>query len=177
MANSTNFTQQNSYSRDELLDCAQGKMFGPGNAQLPMPPMLMFDRIVSITEDGGAYGKGQIVAELDIDPSLWFFDCHFPGDPVMPGCLGLDAMWQLIGFFLGWMGGPGRGRALGGGEVKFTGQVTPEKKRVVYNIDMKRVIIRKLVMGIGDCSMSVDGKEIYTAKDLRVGLFQNTENF
>lgn len=170
-------TKKNSYIKDELIQCAQGEMFGPGNAQLPMPPMLMFDRIVEITDDGGRDGKGLIIAELDIKPDLWFFECHFPGDPVMPGCLGLDAMWQLIGFFLGWMGGPGRGRALGSGEVKFTGQVTPNCQTITYRIDMKRVMMRKLVMGIGDGSLSVDGREIYTAKDLRVGLFQSTEGF
>jgi 3-hydroxyacyl-[acyl-carrier protein] dehydratase/trans-2-decenoyl-[acyl-carrier protein] isomerase len=169
--------KKNSYTRDDLIECAQGRMFGPGNAQLPMPPMLMFDRIVSITEKGGSADKGQIIAELDIRPELWFFDCHFPGDPVMPGCLGLDAMWQLIGFFLGWMGGPGRGRALGSGEVKFTGQVTPKAGRVTYRIDIKRLIMRKLVMGIGDGVMEVDGREIYTARDLRVGLFTSTDNF
>jgi len=152
-------------------------MFGPGNAQLPLPPMLMFDRIARISETGGAYDKGEIIAELDIQPDLWFFGCHFDGDPVMPGCLGLDAMWQLIGFFLGWMGGPGHGRALGAGEVKFTGQVTPDKKLVTYHIDLKRVIMRKLIMGIADAEMRVDGKPIYAAKDLRVGLFTSTESF
>jgi 3-hydroxyacyl-[acyl-carrier protein] dehydratase/trans-2-decenoyl-[acyl-carrier protein] isomerase len=169
--------RQNSFSYEELLQCGRGEMFGPGNAQLPMPPMLMFDRIVSITEKGGNADKGQIIAELDINPDLWFFDCHFPGDPVMPGCLGLDAMWQLIGFFLGWLGGPGRGRALGSGEVKFTGQVTPKNHKVIYRIDMQRVIMRRLVMGIGNGVMEVDGREIYAAKDLRVGLFTSTENF
>lgn len=170
--------RKNSYTYAELLECGHGKMFGPGNAQLPIPPMLMFDRIMSITEDGGTQNKGEMVAELDIHPELWFFDCHFPGDPVMPGCLGLDAMWQLIGFFLGWMGGPGRGRALGAGEVKFTGQVTPKNKLVSYHIDMKRVIMRKLVVvGIGDAVLRADGKEIYFARDLRVGLFTSTENF
>jgi len=169
--------RQNSFSYEELLQCGRGEMFGPGNAQLPMPPMLMFDRIVSITEKGGDADKGQIIAELDINPDLWFFDCHFPGDPVMPGCLGLDAMWQLIGFFLGWLGGPGRGRALGSGEVKFTGQVTPKNHKVIYRIDMQRVIMRRLVMGIGNGVMEVDGREIYAAKDLRVGLFTSTENF
>ncbi|EIJ41296.1 beta-hydroxyacyl-(acyl carrier protein) dehydratase FabA [Beggiatoa alba B18LD] len=169
--------QKNSYIYEELLQCARGEMFGAGNAQLPLPPMLMFDRIVTITEDGGLFGKGNIVAELDIEPHLWFFDCHFIGDPVMPGCLGLDAMWQLIGFYLGWLGGPGRGRALGSGEVKFTGQVTPKNKLVTYRIDIKRTIMRKLVMGIGDAVMLVDGKEIYNAKDLRVGLFTSTDSF
>ncbi|MFT7228124.1 MAG: 3-hydroxyacyl-[acyl-carrier protein] dehydratase/trans-2-decenoyl-[acyl-carrier protein] isomerase [Methylophilaceae bacterium] len=168
---------QSSYTKEELLTCGQGGMFGEGNAQLPLPPMLMFDRIVSITEDGGAYNQGQIIAELDINPDLWFFDCHFTGDPVMPGCLGLDAMWQLVGFYLGWKGGPGRGRALGVGEVKFSGQVLPETKMVTYKIDLKRVILRKLVMGIADATMSIDGREIYVAKDLRVGLFTRTDNF
>ncbi len=169
--------RKSSYSREELLQCGRGELFGPGNAQLPLPPMLMFDRIVQINEDGGAHGKGEIIAELDINPDLWFFSCHFDGDPVMPGCLGLDAMWQLIGFFLGWKGGPGHGRALGSGEVKFTGQVLPTAKKVVYKIDLKRVIMRRLIMGIADASMEVDGREIYTAKDLRVGLFTSTENF
>tara|TARA_B110000879_G_scaffold35499_1_gene48984 strand:- start:228 stop:743 length:516 start_codon:yes stop_codon:yes gene_type:complete len=168
---------QSSYTKEELLTCGQGGMFGEGNAQLPLPPMLMFDRIVSIAEDGGAYDQGQIIAELDINPDLWFFDCHFTGDPVMPGCLGLDAMWQLVGFYLGWKGGPGRGRALGVGEVKFSGQVLPETKMVTYKIDLKRVILRKLVMGIADATMSIDGREIYVAKDLRVGLFTRTDNF
>ncbi len=171
------FKQKDHYTIEELLDCGLGRMFGEGNAQLPQPPMLMFDRITRITNDGGQYGKGQIIAELDIRPDLWFFDCHFNEDPVMPGCLGLDAMWQLVGFFLGWMGAPGRGRALGSGQVKFTGQVTPEKKKVTYTIDMKRVMLRKLVMGVADGSMEVDGREIYTARDLRVGLFTSTEDF
>ena len=138
------------YSREELLACGRGEMFGPGNAQLPVPPMLMFDRITRITETGGAYDKGQVIAELDIRPDLWFFDCHFINDPVMPGCLGLDAMWQLVGYFLGWSGAPGKGRALGVGEVRFTGQVTPKVKQVIYRIDLKRVIMRRLVLGIGD---------------------------
>ncbi|MCX2979394.1 3-hydroxyacyl-[acyl-carrier-protein] dehydratase FabA [Halieaceae bacterium IMCC14734] len=170
-------TAQNSYNKDELIACGLGELFGPGNARLPIDNMLMMDRITTINSDGGEAGKGQIIAELDINPELWFFDCHFRGDPVMPGCLGLDAMWQIVGFFLGWRGNPGRGRALGCGEVKFTGQILPTAKKVVYNIEMKRVIERKLVMGIGDGSVSVDGKEIYTAKDLRVGLFQSTEGF
>ena len=169
--------RQNSYSYDELIACAKGELFGPGNAQLPLPPMLMFDRITLITDEGGAHGKGEIRAELDIKPDLWFFGCHFQGDPVMPGCLGLDAMWQLVGFFLGWSGGPGHGRALGAGEVKFTGQVTPENRRITYYVDLKRVIMRKLFMGIADARMEVDGREIYTAKDLRVGLFTSTEGF
>lgn len=169
--------QKNEYTLQELLDCGHGKMFGPGNARLPLPNMLMMDRITRITEDGGLYGKGEIIAELDIKPDLWFFGCHFEEDPVMPGCLGLDAMWQLIGFFLGWKGNKGRGRALGAGEVKFFGQVLPTAKLVRYEIHMKRVIERKLVMGIGDASLQVDGREIYTAKDLRVGLFTSTDSF
>ncbi len=152
-------------------------MFGDGNAQLPVPNMLMIDRVSNISVDGGSYGKGQVVAELDIDPGLWFFDCHFVGDPVMPGCLGLDAMWQLVGFFLAWKGNPGHGRALGSGEVKFFGQVLPSAKKVTYEINFKRVIERKLVMGIADGAMSVDGRQIYTARDLRVGLFISTKNF
>lgn len=171
------FEPKSSYERDELLACGHGELFGPGNAQLPVPNMLMLDRINSITVDGGAHGKGEIVAELDINPDLWFFSCHFPGDPVMPGCLGLDAMWQLVGFFLAWKGNQGRGRALGSGEVKFTGQILPTAKKVTYRITLKRVIERKLVMGIADGSVEVDGKEIYTAKDLRVGLFTNTDSF
>ncbi|MFZ4066083.1 MAG: 3-hydroxyacyl-[acyl-carrier-protein] dehydratase FabA [Phenylobacterium sp.] len=159
------------YSREELLACGRGEMFGPGNAQLPIPPMLMFDRITRITDTGGAYDKGQVIAELDIQPDLWFFGCHFINDPVMPGCLGLDAMWQLVGYFLGWSGAPGKGRALGVGEVRFTGQVTPKVKKVVYRIDLKRVIMRRLVLGIGDGVMEADGKVIYEAKDLRVGLY------
>jgi 3-hydroxyacyl-[acyl-carrier protein] dehydratase/trans-2-decenoyl-[acyl-carrier protein] isomerase len=167
----TDVAQKNSFTYEELLACARGEMFGPGNAQLPSPPMLMMDRIVEINRTGGAHGKGQVIAELDIDPSLWFFACHFIGDPVMPGCLGLDAMWQLVGFFLGWSGAPGRGRALGVGEVKFSGQVTPTARKLTYRIDLKRVIIRKLVMGVGDGVVELDGKPIYEAKDLRVGLF------
>ena len=159
------------YDYEELLACGRGEMFGPGNAQLPAPPMLMFDRITKITSDGGSHGKGYIEAELDIKDDLWFFDCHFIGDPVMPGCLGLDAMWQLVGFFLGWSGAAGRGRALGVGEVKFAGQVTPAVRKVVYKINMKRVIMRKLVMGVAEGVLEADGKPIYEAKDLRVGLF------
>jgi len=162
---------QSSYDYEDLLACGRGEMFGPGNAQLPAPPMLMFDRISQIASTGGSHGKGHIEAELDIRPDLWFFDCHFIGDPVMPGCLGLDAMWQLVGFFLGWSGAPGRGRALGVGEVKFTGQVTPVVRKVVYKINMKRVIMRKLVMGVADGVIEADGKPIYEARDLRVGLF------
>ena len=170
-------TDKNSFDFEELIDCANGGLFGPGNARLPSPNMLMFDRITSITTDGGSFGKGEIRAELDIKPDLWFFDCHFKGDPVMPGCLGLDAMWQLVGFFLGWKGNPGRGRALGSGEVKFFGQVLPNASLVTYHLEMKRLIERKLVMGIADGSMQVDGREIYTATDLRVGLFKDTASF
>jgi len=169
--------KKSNYNRDELILCGKGELFGPGNAQLPLPPMLMFDRIVEINENGGKYGKGEIIAELDVQTDLWFFDCHFKGDPVMPGCLGVDAMWQLVGFFLGWMGGPGKGRALGAGEVKFTGQVTPKCKVVKYRVDMKRVMMRRLVMGIADAVMEVDDRVIYTANDLRVGLFTSTDNF
>jgi 3-hydroxyacyl-[acyl-carrier protein] dehydratase/trans-2-decenoyl-[acyl-carrier protein] isomerase len=165
-------TQARSYDYDALIACGKGELFGPGNAQLPLPNMLMMDRIVEIASDGGAYGKGRMVAELDVNPQLWFFGCHFEGDPVMPGCLGLDAMWQLVGFFLGWTGAPGKGRALGVGEVKFSGQVTPDVKIVRYEIDMKRVFNSKLVLGIADGTVLADGKPIYQAKDLRVGLFK-----
>ncbi|NQX87693.1 MAG: 3-hydroxyacyl-[acyl-carrier-protein] dehydratase FabA [Halioglobus sp.] len=168
---------KDAYSKDELIACGQGQLFGPGNAQLPTDNMLMVDRIVRISSESGAFGKGEIVAELDISPDLWFFECHFPGDPVMPGCLGLDAMWQLVGFFLGWRGNPGRGRALGCGEVKFSGQILPSASKVIYNINIKRVIERKLIMGIADGTLSVDSREIYAAKDLRVGLFKSTESF
>ncbi len=167
--------QKNYYDKADILACARGELFGKGNAQLPLPNMLMFDRITEINNHGGSAGKGIIVAELDISPDLWFFDCHFHGDPVMPGCLGLDAMWQLIGFFLGWTGAPGRGRALGAGLVKFTGQVTPQNKLVRYTITMKRIILRNLTMGVADGVLQVDGNEIYFAEDLRVGLFTKTE--
>ena len=170
-------SREESFDREDLLRCGRGEMFGPGNAQLPTPNMLMMDRINLITDEGGTFGKGKIVAELDIDPDLWFFECHFPGDPVMPGCLGLDAMWQSVGFFLAWLGNPGHGRALSVGEVKFTGQALPTAKKVTYYIDMKRIITRKLVLGIADGRMEVDGREIYSAKDLRVGLFTSTEGF
>ena len=166
-----------SFDKEDLLKCARGELFGPGNAQLPAPPMLMMDRITEVSADGGEHGKGHILAEFDITPDLWFFDCHFPGDPVMPGCLGLDAMWQLVGFFLGWSGGPGKGRALGVGEVKFTGQILPTAKKVTYRINMKRVVKRKLFMGLADGQVEVDGRVIYTAKDLKVGLFQDTSKF
>ena len=166
-----------SFSREQLLASARGELFGPDSGRLPNDPMLMFDRITEIRQDGGAHGKGMVRAELDIHPHLWFFKCHFIGDPVMPGCLGLDAMWQLVGFFLGWMGGLGRGRALGCGEVKFTGQVRPEAKKLTYHIHMRRVILRKLVMGIADATVDVDGRTIYVGKDLRVGLFTSTDGF
>lgn len=170
-------TQQHSYSYEDLLKCSQGELFGPGNAQLPAPNMLMMDRIITINSTGGKYGKGEIIAELDIHPDLWFFQCHFIGDPVMPGCLGLDALWQLVGFYLGWQGYPGRGRALGAGDVKFSGQVKPNAKKLTYHIHIKRTISRTLVLAIADGSVSVDGKEIYVADGLRVGLFTSTDNF
>ena len=170
-------TAQSSFTKEELIDCGHGRLFGEGNARLPVDQMLMIDRIKYISSDGGQHNKGELIAELDINPDLWFFECHFPSDPVMPGCLGLDAMWQLVGFFLGWRGNPGKGRALGSGEVKFFGQVLPSAQKVTYHITMKRVIERKLVMGIAYGSLSVDGKEIYTAQDLRVGLFTSTESF
>jgi 3-hydroxyacyl-[acyl-carrier protein] dehydratase / trans-2-decenoyl-[acyl-carrier protein] isomerase len=160
------------YLFDDLLACARGELFGPGNAQLPLPPMLMFDRITHISEEGGEFGKGRVVAELDVKPDLWFFRCHFPGDPVMPGCLGLDALWQMLGFFLGWLGAPGKGRALGVGEVKFTGMVMPTVAKVEYIVNLKRVILRKLNLGIADGLLKADGETIYTAMDLRVGLFK-----
>lgn len=163
---------QSAFTKEELVACGHGKLFGPGNAQLPVDNMLMLDRVTHISSQGGTFGKGEIIAELDIHPQLWFFQCHFPGDPVMPGCLGLDAMWQLVGFFLGWRGNPGRGRALGAGEIKFTGQVLPSAEKVTYHLNVKRVVERKLIMGIADGAVICDGKEIYTAQDLRVGLFQ-----
>ncbi len=169
--------QKSSFEKSELLDCGEGKLFGQGNAQLPLPNMLMLDRIQHISDQGGRYGKGEIIAELDINPNLWFFECHFPGDPVMPGCLGLDAMWQLVGFFLAWKGNPGKGRALGSGEIKFTGQILPTARKVTYHIHLKRVIERSLIMGIADGTVFVDGKDIFFAKDLRVGLFSNTDAF
>ena len=170
------FSPKSSYTRDELLSCGHGQMFGPGNARLPIGNMLMVDRITEISSTGGSEGKGFVVAELDIHPDLWFFDCHFQDDPVMPGCLGLDAMWQLVGFYLGWRGNPGKGRALGCGEVKFTGEILPTAKKVRYELDIKRLIERKLIMGIADGQVSVDGKVIYTAKGLKVGLFKPNES-
>ena len=163
--------KQNSFSYEQLIDCAKGLLFGKGNAQLPMPPMLMFDRIIEINDNGGKFFKGEILAELDIKPNLWFFECHFKNDPVMPGCLGLDAMWQLVGFYLGWLGQPGKGRALGVGEVKFTGQVLKKVKKVTYHITLKRLILRKLILGVADGVLKADGKSIYEAKDMKVGLF------
>jgi 3-hydroxyacyl-[acyl-carrier protein] dehydratase/trans-2-decenoyl-[acyl-carrier protein] isomerase len=160
------------YGYDELLACGRGELFGPGNAQLPLPPMLMFDRITHISADGGAHKRGEVKAELDVNPDLWFFACHFQGDPVMPGCLGLDALWQMTGFFLGWGGSPGRGRALGG-EVKFTGQVTNDVKLVEYGVEMRRVLRGRLALGIADGWVKADGKLIYEASDLRVGLFSD----
>ena len=167
--------QKNSYNYDELISCGEGKLFGEGNAKLPLPPMLMFDRITEIKKDSGEFKKGFIKAELDIKDNLWFFDCHFISDPVMPGCLGLDALWQILGFFLACSGGKGRGRALGCGEVKFSGQVLPSAKKVVYQVDIKRVLNGKLKLGIADGQVMVDGKVIYTAKNLRVGLFTSTD--
>src|SRR5438067_1572022 len=162
-----------SFDYDDLLACGRGELFGEGNPQLPLPPMLMFDRISEIAEVGGEYGKGLVRAVLDLRPDLWFFNCHFKGDPVMPGCLGLDALWQLLGFFLGWLGAPGRGRALGLGEVKFSGQVLPTVKKVVYGIDIKRVMRSKLVLGIADGWLAADDSVIYRALDLKVGLFRD----
>src|SRR5215468_121765 len=168
----TMLNRRNGYEYEDLLACGRGEMFGPGNAQLPLPPMLMFDRISEISDSGGEYGKGLVRAELDVKPDLWFFGCHFKNDPVMPGCLGLDALWQMVGFYLGWIGGEGRGRALGLSELKFGGQIMPDARKVVYNVDIKRVMRSKLVLGIADGWLSVDGQIIYRAKDLKVGLFK-----
>ncbi|MDF1774901.1 MAG: 3-hydroxyacyl-[acyl-carrier-protein] dehydratase FabA [Rhizobiaceae bacterium] len=165
-------TRQSSFNYEEILNCGRGKMFGPGNAQLPLPPMLMFHRITDISATGGEYGKGYIRAEFDVTPDLWFFACHFEGDPVMPGCLGLDALWQMTGFFLGWLGEEGKGRAISVGEVKLTGMITPETKLVEFGVDYKRVLSGRLVLGTGDGWAKADGESAYKAKDLRVGLFK-----
>ena len=165
------FTNKQSFSYDDLITCAKGELFGPGNAQLPMPPMLMTDRITRITRDGGAYDKGEIIAELDIHADLWFFACHFAGDPVMPGCLGMDGLWQLVGFYLGWLEGQGKGRALSVGGVKFTGQILPSAKLVTFQLDIKRILMRRLVLGIADGRVLCDGETVFEASDIRVGLF------
>lgn len=167
--------KENSFTYEKLIECGNGTLFGEGNAQLPLPPMLMFDRIIQINETGGEFKKGEIIAELDIKPDLWFFECHFRNDPVMPGCLGLDAMWQLVGFYLGWLGQPGKGRALGVGEVKFTGQVLKTVKKVTYHITLKRLILRKLILGVADGILKADGQKIYEANDMKVGLFTTSE--
>ncbi len=165
--------QKHSYTFEDLIECAKGRLFGPGNAQLPLPPMLMFDRITQINDKGGKFGKGEVVAELDVKPDLWFFACHFKGDPVMPGCLGLDALWQMCGFFLGWMKAPGRGRALGVGEVKLTSMIVPTVKKLTYHVHMKRVILRRLVMGIADGFVTADESLAFEVTDMKVGLFKD----
>jgi 3-hydroxyacyl-[acyl-carrier protein] dehydratase / trans-2-decenoyl-[acyl-carrier protein] isomerase len=160
------------YDYEDLLACGRGELFGPGNAQLPLPPMLMFDRITEISEGGGSAGLGKVVAELDVKPDLWFFLCHFQDDPVMPGCLGLDALWQMTGFFLGWLGQPGRGRALGVGEVKLTGMITPAVKKVTYEVDVTRLILRKLKLAVSNGTLKADGQLVYQVTDMKVGLFE-----
>jgi len=172
-----NVTRQHTYSRDELLAAGHGELLGPETPRLPTPNMLMIDRITNISDEGGRYGKGELAAELDIRPDLWFFSCHFVGDPVMPGCLGLDALWQLVGLYLGWVGFEGKGRALGVKEVKFRGQILPTAKLVEYHIDIQRVLTGKLMMAIADGTVSVDGRQIYTARGLRVGVFKSTDDF
>lgn len=167
------FTPKASYEYDDLIACAHGQLFGPGRARLPLPPMLMFDRITTISAVGGEFDKGFVEAEFDINPELWFFACHFEDDPVMPGCLGLDSLWQMLGFFLGWSGAPGSGRALGLRQLKFTGQILPDVRLVQYRIDIKRIINRRLVLGVADGVVRADGKAIYEATDLQVGLFDN----
>ena len=165
--------KKNSFNYADLISCGNGELFGPGNAKLPLPPMLMFDRITEISENTGLYKKGHLKAELDIKENMWFFDCHFKEDPVMPGCLGLDAMWQLVGFYLGWLGNPGRGRALGVGTVKFTGEVLKNVKKAVYEIDMKRILIKEgATVGLANGILLADGKKIYSAESLKVGLFK-----
>lgn len=170
-------TRKSSYANEEILKCGFGDLFGLDAARLPTPNMLMLDRVSLINDDGGAYGRGEIIAELDIKPDMWFFDCHFPGDPVMPGCLGLDALWQLTGFFLAWKGYKGKGRALGVNEVKFTGQILPKSKLVTYHLDIKRIMVRKLIMIVADGTVTVDGRQVYTTNNLKVGLFESTDNF
>lgn len=164
--------RKSSYSYEDLISCAHGTLFGPGNPRLPLPPLLMMDRITHISDSGGEHGKGEIIAEMAIRPDLWFFGCHFEDDPVMPGCLGVDALWQLLGFFLGWLGGQGLGRALGAGAIKFTGQVLPNAQLVTYHLNLKRVVMRRLVMGVAEGRLAVDGETVYVAEDMRVGLFQ-----
>ncbi|RZO88100.1 MAG: bifunctional 3-hydroxydecanoyl-ACP dehydratase/trans-2-decenoyl-ACP isomerase [alpha proteobacterium HIMB59] len=167
-----NFTPQSSFSYEEIIECGKGNLFGPGNAQLPAPPMLMFDRITQVNKDGGMHGKGEIIAALDIKPDLWFFECHFIGDPVMPGCLGLDALWQMLGFYLGWLGYPGKGRALGVGEIKFVEEIKPDKQLIQYKVNIKKSMSKKgFSIGYGDGQIIHQDKIIYHANDLKVGLF------
>jgi 3-hydroxyacyl-[acyl-carrier protein] dehydratase/trans-2-decenoyl-[acyl-carrier protein] isomerase len=168
-------SSKSSFTYEDLLQCAHGNLFGPGNARLPLPPMLMFDRIVKISHDGGEHGQGEIIAEMDVDKDLWFYQCHFEGDPVMPGCLGLDALWQMLGFFLGWLKRPGPGRALSVGEVKFSGEVKPDGKLLRYHINVRKVIKRAFTLAIADGYAELDGERVYEATNLRVGLFPEGE--